>query len=223
MLLVTIKRLMRSCFSPLRRRSPRLSDLAYWEDRARAYGPRAILNLGHKEDEIEAVTRYQVETIFPHLTRSLRGDERVALDFGCGTGRFTLHLARLIGGRAVGVDPIRTLLDLAPAGPGVEYRISDGRRIPLPDADVDLVWVCLVLGGLTDDHLAETVREIDRVLRPGGLLFLIENTTSTESCAHWAFRPVARYQELCPFAALAYLHDYDDLGQRISILAGRKT
>lgn len=196
--------------------------LKYWEQRARTYGPRAVLNLGHNENEIEAVTRQQVETIFPHLARSLRGDERVALDFGCGTGRFTPYLAQLIGGRAIGIDPIRTLIDLGPGGPGVEYRVSDGHRIPLPDASVDLVWVCLVLGGLAESQLTETAQEIQRVLRPDGLLILIENTSSKECLAHWTFRSVSEYQSLFSFAALDHVHDYEDLGERISIVAGRK-
>src|SRR5271157_6250808 len=90
-----------------RRRVPqKLAGLAYWKERAREYGPRAVLNLAHREEEIEAVTRYQMEAIFPLFIRSLRGDERIALDFGCGTGRFTPHLARLIGGKAIGIDPI---------------------------------------------------------------------------------------------------------------------
>jgi SAM-dependent methyltransferase len=222
MLLAKLKRLLRF---PLvfARRPPSQSCLAYWEDRARTYGRRAVLNLGHGEDEIEAVTRYQLETIFPLLSQSLRGEERVALDFGCGPGRFTPHLARLIGGQAIGVDPTPSLIELAPVQPGVKYQVSDGHRIPLSDATVDLVWVCLVLGGIPDSQLPKTAQEIDRVLRPGGLLFVVENTAPDERCDHWSFRSVAEYQKLLSFASLIHLHDYEDLGQRISILAGRKS
>jgi SAM-dependent methyltransferase len=196
--------------------------LDYWHDRALTYGARSVLNLGHSESEIETVTRFQWETVYPHLSRSLNGNECVALDFGCGPGRFTPHLAQLIEGRAIGVDPIRTLLDLAPAAPGVEYRISDGRTIPLADNMADLAWVCLVLGGLTGAALTEAIRELDRVLRPGGLLFLVENTSNLDPCPHWTFRSVVEYQQLLSFARPVHLHDYDDLGQRISIMAGRK-
>jgi ubiquinone/menaquinone biosynthesis C-methylase UbiE len=196
--------------------------LRFWEKRAQTYGRRAVLNLGHGDAEVEAVTRQQRATIFPHLTRLLRGDERVALDFGCGPGRFTAHLAEAIHGHAIGVDPIQTLIELAPPRAGVEYLVSDGRRIPLPDASADIVWVCLVLGGLSDDQLAETVSELDRVLRSGGLLFLVENTSARENCPHWAFRSVKAYRRLVPFVPLAHLHDYDDLGECISIMAGRK-
>jgi SAM-dependent methyltransferase len=196
--------------------------LRYWEERAQTYGRRAVVNLGHGDAQIEDLTRSQLDTIFPHLTRLLRGDERVALDFGCGPGRFTAALADAIHGRAIGVDPIQALIDLAPRQPMVEFCVSDGRRIPLLNVSVDVAWVCLVLGGLPDAQLGETVAELERVLRPGGLLFLVENTSAKKNFPHWIFRPVRRYQQLFSCAPLAHLHDYDDLGERISIMAGRK-
>jgi SAM-dependent methyltransferase len=213
-------------FFRLRHRSPSQpsneAGLAYWEIRAQTYGARAVVNLRHREDELEAITRRQLDEILPHLVRCLRGDERIVLDFGCGPGRFTAHLAEAIHGRAIGVDPIQTLIDLAPRGPGVQYLVSDGHFIPLSDASVDVVWICLVLGGLPDARLPETVLELERVLRPGGLLFLVENTSAKENCPHWFFRPVGWYSRLLRFAPLSHLHDYDDLGECISIMAGRK-
>jgi ubiquinone/menaquinone biosynthesis C-methylase UbiE len=178
--------------------------------------------LGHGDTPVEDITQRQQATIFPYFTGALRGDERIALDFGCGPGRFTGRLAEAIHGRAIGVDPIRTLIELAPRRPDVDYLVSDGRGIPLTDASVDVAWVCLVLGGLPDAQLPETISELRRVLRPGGLLFLVENTSAKEDFPHWTFRSVRAYRRLLPFAPLAHLHDYDDLGERISILAGRK-
>jgi hypothetical protein len=104
----------------------------------------------------------------------------------------------------------------------VEYLLSDGRRIPLAGGSVDIAWVCLVLGGLPDASLAEARSELDRVLRTGGLLFVVENTSDRPTSLHWAYRSVAAYQKLLAFAPLAHLHDYYDLGERISIMAGRK-
>jgi ubiquinone/menaquinone biosynthesis C-methylase UbiE len=196
--------------------------LGYWQNRARTYGARAVISLGHPEHEFEAVTLGQRRQILPYLVRCLNGRERVVLDFGCGPGRFTPLLAETISGRAIGVDPIRTLLDLAPRTPAVEYLLSDGRRIPLPDASVDVAWVCLVLGGLPEVSLPESGAELDRVLRTGGLLFVIENTSERADSPHWAYRSIATYQQVLAFAPLAHLHDYHDLGERISIMAGRK-
>jgi hypothetical protein len=51
-----------------------VTGLAYWEQRTRTYGARAVLNLGHPEHEADAWTRRQTEEIFPHLGRCLTGE-----------------------------------------------------------------------------------------------------------------------------------------------------
>jgi SAM-dependent methyltransferase len=200
-----------------------LSGLAYWEWRARRYGARAVLHVGHGEDEIAAVTRLQGERLRTVLARHLRGGERLALDFGCGTGRLTPLLAEAIAGRALGVDPVASLLQLAPAHGACEFRVLEGGRIPVPSGRVDVALVCLVLGGIPDGApLDGAAAEIDRVLAPGGLLVLAENTSAKPDRPHWAYRPLGAYRRLFPAFDLAHEGDYDDLGERISILAGRR-
>ena len=194
----------------------------YWERRARDFGPRSVLNLGHHEDEYDAVTERQKRELFPLLEPLLRGDEKLALDFGCGPGRFTRDLAALIGGRAVGLDIVRTYLDLAPPDSRVDYQLMREGRIDLPDRCADVVWVCLVLGCIDGATLTRSVLEITRVLATGGLLFLIENTSRVPDAAHYKFRAVERYRDLFPSVTLEHLHDYDDLGETISVMAGRR-
>lgn len=200
------------------------ADLDYWHQRVARFGRRSVLNLRHTEEELAEVTRRQIEFVFPILRRHLRGDERVVLDYGCGSGRFTAPLAELIGGQAIGVDPIQELLDLAPASPSVTYRVlGPDSRIPVDDRSVDVVWSCLVLGAITDEAaLRDAAAEITRVLPPGGLLFLVENTADKPSVRHYRFRPIQAYVALFPGIALSHEDDYFDVGERISVLAGRK-
>jgi SAM-dependent methyltransferase len=203
--------------------APPAGGLAYWEWRARRHGARAVLHLGHAERELGSVTRAQADRILPVLRSRLRGDERLALDFGCGSGRFTGLLAAAIGGRALGVDPVAALLDLAPAGPTAEFRRLREGRIPLDDGAADLVFVCLVLGGITDDaELAATAAEIARVLHPRGLLLLVENTAVRADLPHWRYRSAARYAALFPGIGLEPAGGYEDLGEPVEILAGRR-
>lgn len=198
--------------------------LDYWRRRADAHGARAVLNIQHSEAEAEAVTEMQKREIFPQLRAHLTPDDRTVLDFGCGPGRFSVPLAELTGGRVIAVDPIERFLTLAPKHPGVEYRVVENGRIPADDGSIDVAWVCLVLGGITDPKLlAAAAGELDRVLRPGGLLFLIENTSDKPDTDHWHFRTPGRYAELFSASPLEHLHDYTDVGERISIMAGRKT
>jgi hypothetical protein len=113
-------------------------------------------------------------------------------------------------------------LDLAPRHKRVEYRLMWPGKIPVATASIDLVWICLVLGGLQGKVLTSTLREIDRVLKPDGLTFLVENTTSIASSGFWTFRSIGEYRVILPGISLQHLGDYVDLGERISIFAGRK-
>ena len=194
---------------------------AYWERRARRHGRRSVLNISHTDAEYEDITRWQTSILFPLLQAQFDGSERVVLDFGCGPGRFTPGLAHLMGGRAIGVDPIASLLELAPADPNVEYRLLRRGSIPLPDHSVDVNWICLVLGVIRGRKLRDTLRELRRVIAPGGLVFLVENTSAKPSRKQIEYRSVAEYSELVDFAQLRHLQDYEDLGETISVLAGR--
>lgn len=209
----------------LLRRLPgrRGSDLRWWDRMADRVGPRAVLHHGHGEEAMTEVTAWQKGILFPLLESRLGGDVRLVLDFGCGPGRFTPGLADLTDAHAVGVDPARSLLERAPAHPRVEYRQLLGGRIPLETGSVDVVWVCLVLMCITDPGaLREAVGEIERVLRPGGLLFLAENTQPRPDLKHLHYRPVEFYRELFASVSLEEVGQYEDLGERVSVLAGRR-
>jgi SAM-dependent methyltransferase len=196
----------------------------FWERRVREYGEHSVLNVAHSAQELDAVTEFQKREIIPFFRSSLQGYERVVLDFGCGPGRFTSDLASLLRGRAVGIDPVASLVEIARSKgyADVEFQLMREGHVPLDDCSVDVVWICLVLGGLKGRMLRRSIAEIDRTLRPGGLLFMVENTSDKPDARHWVFRSVDEYVELFSFARLAHLHDYTDLGERISIFAGRK-
>ena len=199
------------------------SDQEYWEERARRHGARSVLNLGHTTAEMDSVTRYQVETLFPILQRNLKGNEKVVLDFGSGSGRFTPALAELIRGRAIGVDIVQHLLDISPKHDRVEYRLSVDGRIPMPDQSADVVFIALVLGAITQPaDLQKSIQEIDRVLKPGGLLFLAENTHPKPDLPHHVYRPISFYERAFTSIPLRHQTDYYDLGERVSVFVGRK-
>jgi len=199
-----------------------LPGMDYWNKRVAQYGKRSVFNIAHTEDELEKITERQKKEIFPYFVSSLEGTEKTVLDFGCGFGRFTPDLARMICGDAVGVDPIPALIEMARPRTNVAYRVMEGGVIPLPDEHFDIVWICLVLGGLTGGALKIEIAEIDRVLKKGGLLFIIENTSKKKNVPHWTYRQFDEYRTLLPFVALRHLHDYFDLEEQISIMAGRK-
>lgn len=201
---------------------PATPGVAYWRDRARDLGARAVVNLDHPaEDALDDVSAGHRAALYPLLSAELTGSERVVLDLGCGTGRFTRDLAGLVGGRAVGVDPVAELLALAPADERVDHRLMVEGRLPLDDDAVDVIFTSLVLGGITGAVLDGTLAEMRRVLRPGGLVFLSESVADVPEDGHWAARTVADYTDLLPWAALCEVGRFDDAGDTIAVLAGR--
>jgi arsenite methyltransferase len=116
------------------------------------------------------------------------GDERV-LDVGCGRGLLLIGAAqRLTGGRAVGVDMWHglqlsgnraqaTLENARRAGVAerVDIQDSDARRLPFADASFDVVLSSLVLHNIPSQAgRRQAVREIARVLKPGGHVALLD-------------------------------------------------
>ena len=185
-------------------------------------GEKSVVSLKYNTS-VEEITAYQERMIFPVISKALNGSEKILLDFGCGTGRFTRQLARLIGGRAIGADPIMELLDMARQGDPInEYVLISNNRIPIDDASVDAIWICLVMGGIPETQLTAIVQELKRVLRPNGLVLLIENTSALPNSTHWTYRTRERYQEIFDFARLTVSGGYQEVDEDITIFTGRK-
>lgn len=91
------------------------------------------------------------------------------LDLGCGPGFDTAHL-RQRGLRAYGLDLAWEMLRLGQAKYGVPLLQADLRHIPLHK--VDGVWACASLLHLPPEEMPAALREIGRVLTPGGILYL---------------------------------------------------
>lgn len=99
------------------------------------------------------------------------------LDAGCGDGRFLAALPALgpVPDRVVGVDIADSILATArraAASVGLDVELVRGNleRLPFGDAEFDLVVSIQVLEHLLDP--AAGVRELARVVRPGGTLLL---------------------------------------------------
>ncbi len=109
-----------------------------------------------------------------------------ALDLCCGTGDLTLELSKRVvpGGRVIGADFSERMLDLARAKAGgrgvdaVSFEWADALELPYDDGEFDAVTVGFGVRNLAD--LAAGIREIGRVLKPGGRLVILEITQPTK-------------------------------------------
>ena len=122
-------------------------------------------------DEVE---RHRYQDYAPWMPRVMGFNEfagKELLEVGCGMGTDLLQFARG-GARVTGVDLTprsieisRSHLDLY--GQKGEFAITDGETLPFADESFDVVYSNGVLHHTPDT--AGAIREIHRVLRPGGL------------------------------------------------------
>jgi SAM-dependent methyltransferase len=118
------------------------------------------------------------EALELHAILDLAGELRGArvLDVGCGDGALACAAA-LRGAQVTGVDPDPAMLAAArsrAARVGVEATFLEGQteRLPFPDAAFDVAAAITVLCFVSDAPSA--MREMARVLRPGGSLVIGE-------------------------------------------------
>lgn len=97
---------------------------------------------------------------------------RDVLDLGAGTGKLTTRLVER-GLEVFAVDPIPEMLELLSNSlPDTPALLGTAEEIPLPDDSVDAVLVAQAWHWFDTER---AVKEIARVLRPGGRLGLVWN------------------------------------------------
>lgn len=126
-------------------------------------------------------------------------DGAAVLDVGCGTG---YHLPRFAAAaaRVTGVEPHPPLLALArrrvrglrtPAGHAVDVRAGTAQALPVPDACADVAharWAYFFGPGCEPG-----LRELSRVLRRGGVAFVIDNDATRSTFGAWFRRGLPGY------------------------------
>lgn len=114
------------------------------------------------------------------VARATPGD---ILDLATGSGDVAFALSRGLGPAVTitGMDFCAPMLDQARAKqaaagsgcfPNISFRLGDGLAIPLPDESCDALTISFGLRNLADRPLG--LREMRRVLRPNGKLFVLE-------------------------------------------------
>jgi demethylmenaquinone methyltransferase/2-methoxy-6-polyprenyl-1,4-benzoquinol methylase len=101
----------------------------------------------------------------------------LVVDLCCGTGDLTLALARLSAGKVVGTDFCHPMLLLARGkggrGPLPIFLVeSDALVLPFRDGSVDAITIAFGFRNLTD--YPGGLREMHRVLKPGGKVAILE-------------------------------------------------
>ncbi len=121
------------------------------------------------------------------------------LDVGCGSG---FHLPRFAAdaARVTGVEPHRPLLEMAQtrvqdlrtvAGEPIAVLRASAADLPLPDASVDVVharWAYFFGPGCQPG-----LAQLSRVVRPGGVAFIIDNDATRSTFGAWFRRALPSF------------------------------
>jgi ubiquinone/menaquinone biosynthesis C-methylase UbiE len=116
----------------------------------------------------------------------------VVAEVGFGSGLNLAYYDPAKVSRLIGIDPDPVMLGIArkllrDVRLQVELIERRAEELPLPDASVDTAVVAYALCTIPDP--ARGLREIRRVLKPGGRLLFIEHERSAEpSCSRWQDR-----------------------------------
>jgi SAM-dependent methyltransferase len=105
------------------------------------------------------------EELFAYLAKLAAGHELV-WDCAAGSGQASIPLARHFS-RVIATDSSAAMLGQAPPHPCVEYRTAAAHQSGLMEGSADLVTVAQALHWF---DLEAFYGEVDRVLRPGGVL-----------------------------------------------------
>ena len=136
-----------------------------------------------------SLRRRDIEALRERVVSQAAGD---VLEIGFGTGLnlpyYTADVSRLVLLDSAELLPRRVArrMEVCRAG-GIQRLITSAERLPLEDASLDCVVSTLTLCSIRD--VTAALRELRRVLRPGGKLLLFEHGRSEDPrIARWQDR-----------------------------------
>lgn len=127
------------------------------------------------------------------------------LDVGCGTGRLLRSARRRWpNARLFGVDPSAGMVRAGRALTPAELHVAGAEEIPLPDRSIDLAFSTIAFHHWSDPERG--LREVARVLRPGGGFVLIDNLGPQWIAPYLKDRPYLTADERAELWTKAGLH-----------------
>lgn len=111
------------------------------------------------------------------LQPALQRDGQRVLDVACGTGDLSLVIAKTTGAKVIGTDFCRPMLEIAARKASTDAALipfveGDALKLPFADDSFDAVSIAFGLRNLSS--VDGGLRELRRVLRPGGRAAILE-------------------------------------------------
>lgn len=120
--------------------------------------------------------------------------QAVILEVGCGHGDFSIHLSRSVQS-VTGVDFSPMAINIAKKkgstqGSSAHFQIEDAQALSFQDNTFDIVFSCECLEHIPNP--AKALKEMARVLKPGGHLLLTTENYSNAMLLYWAMALLRR-------------------------------
>lgn len=131
----------------------------------------ALGKFGDCVEEYQKARRPYPPEVFTFLKTLLKTKKPLILDLGCGTGISTRQLAKV--GSVIGCDPDLRMLEAAKKMSNQKYEVGSADKIPFGDSIFDVVTAFAAFHWFDD---RKSIAEIKRVLKPGGLIFIVNKT-----------------------------------------------
>lgn len=146
----------------------------------------------------EFFVRHKAEILLPAFATVDKDISKLkVLDVGCGNGLVHPLISGAVG-ELHGADVSGLSIKLAREhNPTVQYKIYDGQVLPYLDASFDCAFAICVLHHVRVAQWAGFLKEMSRVLKPGGLVLLIEHNPLNPA-TQWVVKT-------CKFDANAHL------------------
>jgi len=171
---------------------------------------------------LRLLTLGRLDQTYEHLASPIKKGQTV-LDIGCGTGNLTLRAAAK-GATVKGIDVNPEMLavarrraEAARFSPEIEFAEMGVAELGSePPESYDVVMSGLCFSELTADELAYTLKEINRILKPGGLL-LVADEVRPRNPLKW----IIHYLIKIPLVVITYIitqtttHAVKDLPQKV--------
>jgi len=171
------------------------------EAQAARWVERMFAGIAPRYDFINRLLSFNIDrswrkTLLKELTPVLRCPDAKVLDLCCGTGDVLLDLKRVAAAQVLGADFCHPMLVIArdkAAQRGLAPQFFEADALELPLAGNMLDGIAISFGFRNLANYAAGLREIERALKPGGILAILEFSHPPDSLVKAAYGFYSRF------------------------------
>ncbi|HEX3160799.1 MAG TPA: class I SAM-dependent methyltransferase [Gemmatimonadaceae bacterium] len=160
--------------------SPSDPNARLFDEHASSYSDTVNRSIALSGEDVAYFAQRKVDEVLRWMRAARVAAPARVLDFGCGTGISTAALGASLGpecavtGVDVSAESVRTARELRIAS-NLRVVHGSGQSLPFDDASFDLAFTACVFHHIERGMHQHWMRELRRVVRPGGLTFLFEH------------------------------------------------